>query len=96
MKADRIFPYYESIDLEDAFHPQSILAYEMNDELLPVKHGAPLRLRLERQLGYKQAKYVMRLELVEDSAGIGGGKGGTGRIRGTSGMGGFDKGCSSS
>ena len=68
--------YYESIDLEDAFHPQTILAYELNDEPLPIKNGAPLRLRLERQLGYKMAKYVMRIEIVDDLSGIAGGKGG--------------------
>ena len=60
--------YYESIDLEDAFHPQTILAYEMNDAALPVANGAPIRLRVERQLGYKHAKYVMRIELVESFA----------------------------
>ena len=69
-------PYYESIDLVDAFHPQTILAYGMNDETLTVGHGAPLRLRVERQLGYKQAKYVMRIEAVASLAGIQGGKGG--------------------
>jgi DMSO/TMAO reductase YedYZ molybdopterin-dependent catalytic subunit len=69
-------PYYESIDLIDAYHPQTILAYEMNDQPLPVAHGAPLRLRLERQLGYKMAKYIMRIEAVESLAGIWGGKGG--------------------
>ncbi|MGY2733786.1 molybdopterin-binding protein [Sphingomonas sp. UYP23] len=69
-------PYYESIDLIDAFHPQTILAWGMNDELLGVGHGAPLRLRVERQLGYKQAKYVMRVELVPSLAHIGAGKGG--------------------
>ncbi|MFL6846510.1 MAG: molybdopterin-binding protein [Allosphingosinicella sp.] len=69
-------PYYESIDLVDAFHPQTILAWGMNDQPLPVGHGAPLRLRLERQLGYKMAKYVMRVEAVDDLARIGGGKGG--------------------
>jgi len=68
--------YYESIDLEEAFHPQTILAYEMNDQTLPIPHGAPLRLRLERQLGYKMAKYVMRIELVDSFAQIGGGRGG--------------------
>ena len=47
--------YYESIDLEDALHPQTILAYELNDEVLPIKNGAPLRVRVERQLGYKMA-----------------------------------------
>ena len=68
--------YYESIDLIDAFHPQTILAWGLNDRLLPVENGAPLRLRVERQLGYKQAKYVERLEAVASLAGIGGGKGG--------------------
>jgi DMSO/TMAO reductase YedYZ molybdopterin-dependent catalytic subunit len=74
--------YYESIDLDDAFHPQTILAYEMNDGLLPVKNGAPLRLRVERQLGYKHAKYVMRIELVESFANIADGKGGYWEDRG--------------
>jgi DMSO/TMAO reductase YedYZ molybdopterin-dependent catalytic subunit len=69
-------PYYESIDLIDAFHPQTILAWGMNDQLLSVGHGAPLRLRVERQLGYKQAKYVMRVELVASLDRIGAGKGG--------------------
>lgn len=69
-------PYYESIDLIDAFHPQTILAWGMNGQTLDVGHGAPLRLRVERQLGYKQAKYVMRVEAVTSLAGIGGGKGG--------------------
>jgi DMSO/TMAO reductase YedYZ molybdopterin-dependent catalytic subunit len=74
--------YYESIDLVDAYHPQTILAYAMNDQPLPVAHGAPLRLRVERQLGYKQAKYVMRLEAVADFAHIGRGKGGYWEDRG--------------
>jgi DMSO/TMAO reductase YedYZ molybdopterin-dependent catalytic subunit len=69
-------PYYESIDLIDAFHPQTILAWAMNGQTLDVGHGAPLRLRVERQLGYKQAKYVMGVEAVASLAGIGGGKGG--------------------
>jgi DMSO/TMAO reductase YedYZ molybdopterin-dependent catalytic subunit len=68
--------YYESIDLVDALHPQTILAYAMNDAPLSVGHGAPLRLRVERQLGYKQAKYVMRVEVTSNLAGIGLGKGG--------------------
>jgi DMSO/TMAO reductase YedYZ molybdopterin-dependent catalytic subunit len=55
-------PYYESVDLVDAFHPQTILALLMNDHRLPVPHGAPVRLRVERQLGYKHAKFVMRIE----------------------------------
>ncbi|MBM4126765.1 MAG: molybdopterin-binding protein [Nitrospira sp.] len=68
--------YYESMALADCYHPQTILAYELNGKLLDVPHGAPLRLRFERQLGYKQAKYVTRIELVESLAEIGGGKGG--------------------
>ncbi|WP_374467776.1 molybdopterin-dependent oxidoreductase [Phenylobacterium sp.] len=74
--------YYESIDLIDAYHPQTILAYEMNDAVLPVPHGAPVRLRVERQLGYKHAKYVQRIEAVADFAHIGGGKGGFWEDRG--------------
>ena len=68
--------YYESIGLSDAFHEQTILAYEMNGQVLPIPHGAPLRLRLERQLGYKMAKYVMRIEAVNILANIRGGRGG--------------------
>jgi DMSO/TMAO reductase YedYZ molybdopterin-dependent catalytic subunit len=75
-------PYYESIDLEDAFHPQTILAYELNDRTLPMPNGAPVRLRVERQLGYKHAKYVMRIELVENFEKIRGGKGGYWEDRG--------------
>lgn len=69
-------PFYGSIDLLAARHPQTILAYGMNDKALPVKYGAPLRLRLERQLGYKMSKYIRTIEVVSDFAGIGGGKGG--------------------
>lgn len=68
--------YYESIDLAEALHPQTILAYMLNDEPLPVENGAPLRLRVERQLGYKQAKYLMRIDLVERLESIRGGNGG--------------------
>jgi DMSO/TMAO reductase YedYZ molybdopterin-dependent catalytic subunit len=69
-------PYYESIDLIDAFHPQTILAYGLNGRRLPIQNGAPLRLRVERQLGYKQAKYIWRIEAVASLAGIWGGRGG--------------------
>jgi DMSO/TMAO reductase YedYZ molybdopterin-dependent catalytic subunit len=68
--------YYESVDLIDAHHPQTILAWGLNDKPLAVGNGAPLRLRVERQLGYKQAKYIERIELVDDLTKIGGGKGG--------------------
>ena len=74
--------YYESIDLVDAWHPQTILAYGMNGKDLEVAHGAPLRLRVERQLGYKHAKYVMRIELIDSFKGIWGGKGGFWEDRG--------------
>lgn len=76
--ADRIAgqQYYESIDMVDALHPQTILAWAMNDQPLSVGHGAPVRLRVERQLGYKQAKYVMRIEATASLAGIGKGNGG--------------------
>ena len=74
--------YYETIDLTDARHPQTILAYEMNGKTLPVEHGAPLRLRIERQLGYKQAKYIKRIEAVADFNHIQGGKGGYWEDRG--------------
>jgi DMSO/TMAO reductase YedYZ molybdopterin-dependent catalytic subunit len=69
-------PYYESIDLIDAFHPQTILAVGMNDHLLPVPNGAPVRLRVERQLGYKHAKYIQRIQAVESLTEVYGGKGG--------------------
>jgi DMSO/TMAO reductase YedYZ molybdopterin-dependent catalytic subunit len=68
--------YYESIDLHDAYHPQTILAYELNGKPLPVANGAPVRIRIERQLGYKMAKYIVRIELVESFKHIGGGNGG--------------------
>ena len=74
--------YYESIDLVDAFHPQTIMAYAMNGQTLPVDHGAPIRLRVERQLGYKMAKYVMRIEAVEEFSKIALGKGGFWEDRG--------------
>ena len=69
-------PYYESIDRVDAFHPQTILATRLNGQALDVAHGAPCRLRVERQLGYKHAKYLMRITAVESLAGIGKGQGG--------------------
>ena len=74
--------YYESIDMVDARHAQTILAYGMNGEDLPVANGAPLRLRVERQLGYKMAKYVHAIELTDDLAGFGEGGGGYWEDRG--------------
>ncbi len=69
-------PYYESLDLGEARHPQTLLAWDLNDQPLPVPNGAPLRLRVGRQLGYKQAKYIGRIELVRSFADIGDGNGG--------------------
>lgn len=74
--------YYESIDLFDAFHPQTILAYAMNGRPLEIGHGAPVRLRVERQLGYKHAKFVMRIEAAETLAPFGRGRGGFWEDRG--------------
>jgi DMSO/TMAO reductase YedYZ molybdopterin-dependent catalytic subunit len=74
--------YYESIDLVDAFHPQTILAYGLNGKDLPVENGAPLRLRVERQLGYKQAKYIMRITAAASLAEFGQGSGGFWEDRG--------------
>jgi DMSO/TMAO reductase YedYZ molybdopterin-dependent catalytic subunit len=69
-------PFYEVIDMELARHPQTILAYEMNGEQLPINHGAPVRLRVETQLGYKMVKYLRSIELVEDYRQVGSGQGG--------------------
>jgi len=74
--------YYESIGLADAFHPQTLIAYNLNGRPLDVPHGAPLRLRVERQLGYKHAKYVNRIEITDSFAGIAGGQGGYWEDRG--------------
>lgn len=68
--------YYESIDLVDAYHPQTIAAYRLNDAALPIANGAPLRMRIERKLGYKQPKYVHTIELVDSYATLMGGNGG--------------------
>jgi DMSO/TMAO reductase YedYZ molybdopterin-dependent catalytic subunit len=68
--------YYESIDIRTAVHPQTLLAYALNGETLPVAYGAPLRLRLGRQLGYKMAKYVMHIQLVPSYRPFGQGQGG--------------------
>lgn len=68
--------FYEVIDMELAQHPQTILAYEMNGKPLPLNHGAPLRLRVETQLGYKMVKYLRSIEFVADYSHIGQGRGG--------------------
>ena len=66
--------WVDSIDLLDALHPQTLLAYGMNGRDLPVPHGAPVRLRVETQLGYKSMKYLQRI-VVRDEFDDGGEKG---------------------
>jgi len=68
--------YYESVDLIDAYHPQTIIAHDLNGAPLPEKNGAPLRMRIERQLGYKHAKYLTGIEALASFDDIEGGKGG--------------------
>jgi DMSO/TMAO reductase YedYZ molybdopterin-dependent catalytic subunit len=68
--------YYESVDLLDAYHPQTIAAYSLNGAPVPIANGAPVRMRIERKLGYKQPKYVHTIEVVDGYAGFGSGKGG--------------------
>lgn len=75
-EADESSLYYESVDLDDAFHEQTLLAWELNGKPVPVENGAPLRARIERQLGYKHAKYVHRVEAVAALEGVAGGAGG--------------------
>ena len=74
--------YYESCDLDDATHPQTIIAHQLNGEPLPVMNGAPLRLRIERQLGYKHAKYLTAIEAVASFDDIWAGRGGYWEDRG--------------
>lgn len=68
--------YYESVDMMDAYHPQTIVAHMLNGEPLPEKNGAPLRMRVERQLGYKHPKYLTAIEAVASFDDIEGGNGG--------------------
>ena len=68
--------YYDSLDIEDARRPQTILAYEMNGAPLQMNHGAPLRLRVETKLGFKMVKWLKTIELVEDFRTVGEGHGG--------------------
>ena len=75
-EGDPTHMYYESLELSEAVHPQTILAHRLNGATLDVAHGAPVRLRAERQLGYKQPKYLQRIVLVDRLDNVGGGKGG--------------------
>jgi len=63
--------WIDSIDLMDAFHPQTILAYGMNGRNLPIPHGAPVRLRVETQIGYKSMKYLQRIVVTDEFLDLG-------------------------
>ncbi len=67
--------WWESIDMADALHPQTFLAYGMNGDELPVGNGGPLRMRLPRQLGYKSVKYITNLTVTDSLKGFGKGLG---------------------
>lgn len=72
------FPFdesWDSLDMPDAWHPQTLLAYAMNGQELPTRHGAPLRLRVTRQLGYKSVKYLSRITITDTLKNIGKGLG---------------------
>lgn len=68
--------YYDSLSIENALHPQTLLAYEMNEQSLNHLHGGPLRLRVENQLGFKMVKWIQSIEFVENVAAIYKGEGG--------------------
>jgi DMSO/TMAO reductase YedYZ molybdopterin-dependent catalytic subunit len=72
------FPFdtsWESLDMQDALHPQTLLAYAVNGKELPTPHGAPIRLRVARQLGYKSVKYLSRITVTDTLKNIGKGLG---------------------
>jgi len=72
------FPFdesWDSLDMPDAWHPQTLLAYGMNGQEIPTAHGAPLRLRVARQLGYKSVKYLSRIVVTDSLKDIGEGLG---------------------
>lgn len=66
---------FDSLDMLDAWHPQTLLAYAMNGQNLPTRHGAPIRMRVPRQLGFKSKKYLARLFATDDVKNIGSGQG---------------------
>ena len=68
--------YYDSHSIARPPSPQSLLAYDMNGEPLPILHGAPLRLRVENQLGFKHVKWIKEIEFVRHFSERGGGEGG--------------------
>jgi DMSO/TMAO reductase YedYZ molybdopterin-dependent catalytic subunit len=68
--------WWESIDMNDALHPQTLVTYAMNGGDLPVGFGGPLRLRVPRQLGYKSVKFITRMTVTDSLKGFGKGLGG--------------------
>jgi DMSO/TMAO reductase YedYZ molybdopterin-dependent catalytic subunit len=66
---------WDSLDLADAYHAQTFLAYNLNGQDLPADHGAPLRVRVARQLGYKSVKYLQKITVVESMKHVGDGRG---------------------
>jgi DMSO/TMAO reductase YedYZ molybdopterin-dependent catalytic subunit len=68
--------YYETQDIYNASKPECLLAFEMNGQPLPAVYGAPLRLRVENQLGYKMIKWIERIEFIESEKQVGEGEGG--------------------
>ena len=69
--------YYDTQSLENVLKPECLLASEMNGAPLPEEYGAPLRLRVENQLGYKMVKWIERIEFIESEKQVGKGEGGT-------------------
>ncbi len=76
--------WWDSLDMADAFHPQTLLAYGMNGQQLPVPHGAPVRLRVERQIGYKNLKYISTITVTDTAHDVGKGQGAQGAENGYS------------
>ena len=76
--------WWDSLDMADAWHPQTLLAYAMNGRDLPVPHGAPVRLRVERQLGYKNLKYLSAITVTDSTKDWGKGLGAQGAENGYS------------
>ena len=66
---------WDSLDMDEARHPQTLIAYGMNDNELPVGHGGPLRMRVPRQLGYKNLKFINKLTVTDDIKRLGKGLG---------------------
>jgi DMSO/TMAO reductase YedYZ molybdopterin-dependent catalytic subunit len=80
---------FDSLDMVDAWHPQTLLAYLVNGEELPTRHGAPLRVRVPRQLGFKSKKYLAHVTVTDTVKNIGTGQGSSSPDKGFSWYGGI-------